>query len=194
MTLNEIKAKCRMEGECWIWTGSKDRHGNPVFYANGNRYPYRPRWLIAEAAMKKHMPSRMRVMSVCGHAACLNPAHLTVGLGGQNKAGFTLAELLSGKSGAKRELKAVIDRANQPPEYILQRHRGAERRAQRKAKIAAGAAMRVKKSSAWVDDVDDLPLIRIITSDWAGLPHSISSTPTSVFDLADKPLQTGVTA
>lgn len=39
MTLDEIKAKCRMEGECWIWTGSKDRHGNPVFYSAAAQPP-----------------------------------------------------------------------------------------------------------------------------------------------------------
>lgn len=76
LTLDAIKARCDMAGDCWLWTGAKI-HGTPyVAVLIGGRR--------VNVNAQKHvlclagwtLPAGARVRESCRNPMCLNPAHL----------------------------------------------------------------------------------------------------------------------
>lgn len=68
--------------ECWLWTGSKERHGYGLAYigrkADGRverHYAHR----VAYALQHGSAPAGLEVMHCCDVPSCVNPDHLTLG-------------------------------------------------------------------------------------------------------------------
>ncbi len=82
MTLNDIKARCRIDEEtgCWVWTGAMTSDG-PVVWApatpGGKKMAVRARRLIWPIVKGTKTPARVYV--TCDCKACMNPAHLAGG-------------------------------------------------------------------------------------------------------------------
>lgn len=69
--IERIKARCRMDGGCWVWTGDL-KHGKriatPILNAvNVRRYAY-----IHEMGEPR---DKWRVVNHCGDPMCINPQH-----------------------------------------------------------------------------------------------------------------------
>jgi DNA-binding transcriptional regulator YiaG len=66
--------------DCWLWTGSADRHGNPgsIVDKTSEEKRVQPRRLIYEQSYGR-MPDRSVVRMRCRNPRCLNPAHMMLG-------------------------------------------------------------------------------------------------------------------
>lgn len=67
-----------MASECWIWAGSKDRHGYGHLYIRGTGPPYGPKQAhrIVYEALVGDIPQGMQLDHLCRVPACVNPEHL----------------------------------------------------------------------------------------------------------------------
>lgn len=73
MTLDDIKAKCREDGDCLLWTGSCNGSGIPKIKLDGIHYSARREtWKLARGPLK----DSELVTVTCGCVRCLNPDHL----------------------------------------------------------------------------------------------------------------------
>lgn len=72
-------------GDCWLWTGSKDKRGygriSPANWRDAPLVAPRVSWEIANRRM---VPSGMFVMHSCDNPPCVNPAHLSIGTAKDN--------------------------------------------------------------------------------------------------------------
>lgn len=76
LTLDAIKGRCDMAGDCWLWPGAKI-HGTPYIAVNidGRRINVNAqKHMLALAGVRIHPGARIR--ETCGNAMCINPAHL----------------------------------------------------------------------------------------------------------------------
>ena len=77
-TLDEVKGRCRIEGDCWIWTGALS-DGVPRIFVPGNDGKMRSTpgrravWMMNAG---KAVPNGWRVFGLCDEKLCLNPAHM----------------------------------------------------------------------------------------------------------------------
>jgi hypothetical protein len=72
-TLEMIKAKCDIVGNCWHWTAGKS--GKTPALRHGNRTIAVRRYIFTELLGKMPAKGRMITMS-CGHLDCVAPDHL----------------------------------------------------------------------------------------------------------------------
>lgn len=81
MTLDDIKGRCRIDGDCWLWTGALSA-GWPRIWApdhtlHGGKFASqhgrRAAWHIKTG---EAIPAGHRVFGTCEHRNCLNPAHM----------------------------------------------------------------------------------------------------------------------
>lgn len=69
------------EGECWVWTRTKNNHGYGTLRVNG-RHMYCHR--LAYELGKGPITSGLHVLHSCDNPACINPAHLELGTQSKN--------------------------------------------------------------------------------------------------------------
>lgn len=76
LTLDAIKARCDMAGDCWLWPGAKI-HGTPYIAINiaGRRVNVNAQKHVLRLSGWT-MPPGARVRESCRNPMCLNPAHL----------------------------------------------------------------------------------------------------------------------
>jgi hypothetical protein len=66
-------AKVRIEGECWIWTGSLRDDGGGQFRLNGRT---RKAYQVSFEALVGSIPEGLELDHLCRNRACVNPTHL----------------------------------------------------------------------------------------------------------------------
>ncbi len=71
--LARFSRKIRQDGECWRWTGRRDRKGYGQLWHDGQaRWAHR----FAYAAFVGDIPFDQTIEHVCHNPWCVNPAHL----------------------------------------------------------------------------------------------------------------------
>jgi hypothetical protein len=82
VTLDDIKGRCRIEGECWIWTGALSGKRWPRLHApdftnhKGAKHVQSGRRAVWHVKTGKAIPNGWRVFGTCGEDVCMNPAHM----------------------------------------------------------------------------------------------------------------------
>lgn len=69
-----ILAKVRLEGDCWIFTGSKTYHGYPRIIIGSTQvhFAHRVMWELKNGPV----PDGLELDHLCRNRACVNPDHL----------------------------------------------------------------------------------------------------------------------
>jgi len=62
-------------GDCWSWTGTKDKDGYGLFNPGHQRYRAH-RWIFEQS---NSLPQGMLVCHTCDTPSCVNPMHLYAG-------------------------------------------------------------------------------------------------------------------
>ncbi len=75
MNLEEIKANCDEEGECWIWNGAISSTGYPIAKVDGKCQLVRRVAYRLKIFAPKLLP-RQPVIAKCDNKKCVNPACL----------------------------------------------------------------------------------------------------------------------
>jgi hypothetical protein len=74
MTLDDIKARCIEEGECWIWQGALNAGGYPIMKAKGVRGGCLLVRRVAISLDGRPPKPRQPVVTKCGDKRCCKPA------------------------------------------------------------------------------------------------------------------------
>ncbi|WP_439587505.1 hypothetical protein [Hydrogenophaga sp.] len=153
MKLNDIKARCIEEGNCWMWQGPIGKTGYPITKLKGHQAPALVRRLVVELVGRPPAP-RQPVIATCGDRRCCNPAHLElsspseVGKAAAKKGAFSSltrrAKISAGvrASGTKlTEQQAEEIRASDKPLREISRQYGINR----------SGVRRIKTGETWAD-------------------------------------------
>ena len=73
-TLSDIKDRCTISGDCWLWGGGTGGNGYPTAKIDGT--PRYVRRVAIEYAGRKLIRGR-QVTSTCGRITCVNPDHIS---------------------------------------------------------------------------------------------------------------------
>jgi hypothetical protein len=74
-TLGKIKARCCIDGECWLWRLALNSGAPVMGLEPGKTVPVR-RWLASRAG--RELDRTVVVRTTCGNPTCVNPAHLMI--------------------------------------------------------------------------------------------------------------------
>lgn len=98
-----LKERVRLEDDCWIWTGSLDRHGYPRISVTGGQIMIHR--LTLEASLGRRLGLDEHAHHRCANRSCVNPEHLQAVAHQQN-----LAEMLARNAYVRRikELEAAL--------------------------------------------------------------------------------------
>jgi hypothetical protein len=78
-TAESMMSHVQHEGECWLWTGCKDKDGYGLSSIGGKKMPaHRAMWTLVHGA-----PS-LYILHKCHNRNCVNPKHLYEGTQKQN--------------------------------------------------------------------------------------------------------------
>lgn len=73
-TLNTIKARCTMEGDCWLWPSSSNPHGKPE--APKVRHAgkvVKVRRVVRELVDGRPIPGKLEAVARCDNRLCVSP-------------------------------------------------------------------------------------------------------------------------
>ena len=139
VTLEDIKARCVEEGECWIWLGTVSDSGYPIMKRDGG-----PCLLVRRVAIAldgRAPKPRQPVACTCDDKRCVAPAHLKlstwtkVGKSAAAKGAFSgkarCAKVAAGRR-AKNDVKltpeiALVIRESQESGPVLAQRYGVNR-------------------------------------------------------------------
>lgn len=118
-SLDYIKQRIRIDGECWLWTGAKTggTHGEKYGQFKIGRGRDSRKTVMAHRAMYElfngPIPCGMLVMHKCDTPLCVNPDHLMIGTHNENMADMAVkARSPSGTNHSRAVLtQRAIDRA-----------------------------------------------------------------------------------
>lgn len=73
-----IKARCREDGDCWLWTMTVNDSGCPRYstHVGGRPTSFQPRRIAWQLGNPGKTLGRGLVGTSCGNPRCLNPEHL----------------------------------------------------------------------------------------------------------------------
>lgn len=75
-TLDDIKAQCVMDGDCWVWQRHHNKDGPRTWYREGDKWHSMAVRRLAYWWQSGSRPRRTIVIrGTCGDASCVNPAH-----------------------------------------------------------------------------------------------------------------------
>lgn len=77
-TVDYLKSRCEVVGDCWEWRGFRDQRGYGQM-GNRRRYPQATHRLAYELHHGIKLQSTDVVRHACDNPSCCNPAHLSVG-------------------------------------------------------------------------------------------------------------------
>lgn len=77
----QIKSHISLDGQCWIWTASRQRNGYGQSFLFGNPTPAHR---VSYIAFKGEITVGLEVMHSCANRSCVNPDHLSLGTHQQN--------------------------------------------------------------------------------------------------------------
>jgi hypothetical protein len=86
---------------CWLWTASVNEKGHGNFYDQRKTEAHRVSWKLAYGKI----PHGAYILHRCGVRSCVNPAHLYLGYGSNNK---KLAPADAEAIRASKELRRVL--------------------------------------------------------------------------------------
>lgn len=161
-SLQDVRAVCALEGDCWLWQGHVTSGGIPYGYMDGQRAPLRRIvWLLQGGA--PHAEGRIYT-TTCGEPRCVNPAHVRA-----TSRGAALAQ--ARRSGAINELRrrqAIAATWRQRPEAKLTLELARALRSSDKSSVQLARELglshctvaKVRRGESWAE---------IVASPWAGL-------------------------
>lgn len=74
-------AKVDKSGDCWTWTGSRQKRGYGLFRIKGRLHKAHRAALMVSGI---EVPAHLCVLHSCDNPPCCNPAHLRLGTKGEN--------------------------------------------------------------------------------------------------------------
>lgn len=75
VTLDAIKARCEVHGDCWLWTGAMIRNWPYMsVHVDGERFNRRVQKQVMELSGVA-VPENAHITQRCGNPACCAPAH-----------------------------------------------------------------------------------------------------------------------
>ena len=74
-------AKVDKSGDCWTWTGSRQKRGYGLFRIKGRLHKAHRAALMVSGV---DVPAHLCVLHSCDNPPCCNPAHLRLGTKGEN--------------------------------------------------------------------------------------------------------------
>jgi len=110
--LDRFASKVDRSGECWEWTGAKDRYGRGMIH-DGTRLVTAPRiaWLLSTEKMP---PADKYVCHSCDNPSCVNPAHLWLGTNSENMLdAFRKGRIVRPRREAHPNAKLTMDLADE---------------------------------------------------------------------------------
>ncbi len=79
MTLDDIRARCDIEGKCWMWTGALSGGKWPTVWFEGAATPVRR--VVWQLSKGKAIPASVCVTCKCGNDLCVCPGCLVARVG-----------------------------------------------------------------------------------------------------------------
>lgn len=91
--------KVKRQGNCWVWTGAKDRKGYGHMTRGQESFTsHRYSWLICNG----HIPSHQWVLHKCDTPSCVRPSHLYLGTHDDNMRDMRIKKRKKGNNGGLR--------------------------------------------------------------------------------------------
>jgi hypothetical protein len=154
LTLERVKARCTICGDCWEWKGACNGVGHPkVAWMNEDGRTHKSARRVVWTIVRGELPDTKLVTVSCGNIRCLNPAHLKL----TSKAEVARRTNAKPSTQFKRRVKAAA--AKQATEGKITMEIAREIRASEKTgkdwardlNCSVSLISKVRQNKSWVD-------------------------------------------